>query len=192
MQEHKKLIDAMTDKNANIITERLVLRRFTLADASEVQRLAGDKLVAATTLNIPHPYENGMAEEWISTHLKEIEDGKLSNFAITLKNTGQLIGAVGLHINKRFNRAELGYWVGVPYWNKGYCTEAARAMIKHGLEDLKLHRIFATHFVGNDASGRVMQKTGMKYEGLLRQHVCKDGQYYDLIMYSILNSDEPL
>lgn len=179
----------MIDPKTKITTERLILRRFTLADAPDVQRLAGDKLIAATTLEIPHPYENGMAEQWISTHLKEIEEGKLSNFAITLKETGQLIGAIGLHINARFNRAELGYWVGVPYWNKGYCTEAARAVLKHGFEDLKLHRIFAHYFSNNPASGKVMEKIGMKYEGYLRQHACKDGQYFDLIMYAILKSD---
>lgn len=179
----------MPDPNTKIFTERLLLRRFTLADAPEVQRLAGDKLVAATTLNIPHPYENGMAEQWISTHLKEIEDGKLSNFAITLKDSGQLIGAIGLHINARFNRAELGYWIGVPHWNKGYCTEAAQAMIKHGFEDQKLHRIFAHYFSTNAASGKVMEKISMKYEGHLRQHVCKDGQYFDLVLYAILKTD---
>lgn len=179
----------MPDLNVTIITTRLLLRRFTPADAPEVQRLAGDKLIAATTLEIPHPYENGMAEQWISTHLKEIEEGKLSNFAITLKETGQLIGAMGLHINARFNRAELGYWVGMPYWNKGYCTEAARAVLKYGFEDLKLHRIFAHYFSNNPASGKVMEKIGMRYEGHLREHVCKGGQYYDLIMYAVLASE---
>ncbi len=179
----------MTNKSYNIETERLRLRRFNQADAPEVQRLAGDRLIAATTLNIPHPYEDGMAESWIETHLKEIDAGKLSNFAITLKDDGQLIGAIGLHINPRFNRAELGYWVGVPYWNKGYCTEAARAVVKHGFEDLKLHRIFAHHIVGNDASGRVMEKVGMSFEGHLKEHVCKDGQFLDLKLYAILAKD---
>ena len=179
----------MTNKIQNIETERLRLRRFNPVDAPEVKRLAGDKLIAATTLNIPHPYEDGMAESWIETHLKEIDAGKLSNFAITLKDENQLIGAIGLHINPRFNRAELGYWVGVPYWNKGYCTEAACAVVKHGFEDLKLHRIFAHHIVGNDASGRVMEKIGMNFEGHLKEHVCKDGQFFDLKLYAILAKD---
>jgi len=65
------------------------------------------------------PYEKGMAEEWISTHLPKFEAGELANFAIVLKETQELIGAIGLTINKRFKRAELGYWIGKPYWNKG-------------------------------------------------------------------------
>lgn len=172
-----------------IETERLILRRFNLSDAPEVQRLAGDPQIADTTLNIPHPYEDGMAEEWITNHLKQIEEGKLSNMAITLKDSGQLIGAIGLHINPKFNHAELGYWVGVPYWNKGYCTEAAKAMLKHGFEDLGLHRIFAHYFTTNPSSGKVMEKIGMKYEGLLRQHACKDDTFFDLKHYGILKSD---
>ena len=60
-----------------------------------------------------------MAEEWISTHLPKFEAGELANFAIVLKETQELIGAIGLTINKRFKRAELGYWIGKPYWNKG-------------------------------------------------------------------------
>lgn len=118
-------------------TERLILRPFTLDDASEVQKLAGDKDIASTTLLIPHPYGDGEAEKWIETHKPRFKEGKLVNFAITHKNDGYLIGAIGLNIAKQHESGELGYWVGKPYWNNGYCTESARAIIRFGFEELK-------------------------------------------------------
>ena len=83
-------------------------------------------------------------------------------------------------------RAELGYWIGKPYWGQGYCTEAARATLDFGFEQLGLNRIFAHHFARNPASGRVMQKIGMTREGRLRQHVKKWDAFEDLELYGIL------
>lgn len=142
-------------------TERLLLRRFTLEDAPRVQLLAGDKAIAETTLNIPHPYEDGMAEEWIGTHEEQRDAGKLENFALVQKGDNLLVGAIGLVIKREFESAELGYWVGRPYWGQGYCTEAARMILKYGFEQLGLNRIFAGHFTINPASGKVMKKIGM-------------------------------
>ena len=170
-------------------TERLRLRPFTLDDAPDVQRLAGAKEVASTTLNIPHPYEDGMAEKWIGTHQERYESGKLVNFAITNRSDGALIGGIGLVINQDHARAEMGYWIGVPYWNKGYCTEAARAVLKYGFEVLQLNRIHASYLTRNPASERVMQKIGMSYEGCHPQHMKKWGQFEDLSVYGILKKD---
>ena len=110
-------------------THRLVLRPFEQSDAQDVQRLAGDRAIADTTLNIPHPYEEGMAEQWISTHQVAFEAGESVHFAIVLRLSGELIGAMGLAIVSRFERAELGYWIGKPYWGCGYCTEAGQAWV---------------------------------------------------------------
>ena len=88
-------------------TDRLVLRPFALSDASEVQRLAGDEAVASTTSNVPHPYEDGMAEAWIGTHQGRFEKGELVNFAITLAEDGLLVGAIGLIIRADNDRAAL-------------------------------------------------------------------------------------
>ena len=82
-------------------TERLFLRSFNLSDAQEVQRLAGNRDIASTTLNIPHPYEDGMAEDWIGSHRQQFEKGEGVVFAITLLGSGQLIGAIGLVILKK-------------------------------------------------------------------------------------------
>ncbi len=170
-------------------TERLTLRPFEFSDAADVQRLAGDWAIADTTLNIPHPYQDGMAEEWISTHQPRYEAGELVNFAITLQETGDLIGATGLVISQRFQRAELGYWVGQPYWNQGYCTEAGCAVLEYAFTVLHLHRVHACHLARNIASGRVMQKLGMTCEGLARQHVKRWEAYEDLVLYGILRSE---
>ena len=179
----------MRKARPKIETERLLLRPFELSDGPRVKELAGDKAIANTTLNIPHPYEDGMAEEWISTHQPKFEAGELTNCAIVLKSTHKLIGAIGLTINKRFDRAELGYWVAKEYWNHGYCTEAAEAMLEYGFHKLDLHKITATHITRNPASGKVMEKIGMNKEGILREHVNKWDKYEDVVSYGILRKE---
>ena len=170
-------------------TSRLLLRPFTLADASDVLRLAGERALAATTLNIPHPYEAGMAEEWIGGHEAAFLEGSDVTFAITLRDSLELIGAIGLGIAAQHARAEIGYWISVPHWSHGYCTEAARAVVDYGFREPGMNRIFGMHFARNPASGRVMQKIGMTREGCLRQHILKWGAYEDVVEYGILRSE---
>lgn len=170
-------------------TPHLTLRPFTLADATDVQRLAGAREVASTTATIPHPYEDGMAETWINTHPGQLADGTGIVYAITLHGTGELCGAIGLGVKPEHERAELGYWIGVPYWGRGYCTEAAIALRDHGFRALGLHRILAVHLTRNPASGRVMQKIGMRHEGTFRQHQLKWGVFETLEYYAILRSE---
>lgn len=173
------------DLQPTIETARLVLRPFSPTDAPAVQQLAGAQEIAAATLNIPHPYEDGMAEAWISGHGQRWDRGEHAIFAVTQGDAG-LIGAIGLRIEAIHRRAELGYWIGVPYWGRGYATEAARAVIELGFGALGLHRIYATHLTRNQASGRVMQKVGMQWEGCRRQHVLKWDQFEDLAIYGVL------
>jgi ribosomal-protein-alanine N-acetyltransferase len=172
-----------------LVTTRLKLRPFELEDAVTVQRLAGAAEIADTTLNIPHPYHPGMAEAWILTHRQLFRAGVLANFAVTLKASGALIGAVGLRVERAHQSAELGYWVGHNYWNQGYCTEATRAILGYGFESLQLNRIHASHLTRNPASGRVMQKLGMQHEGTLRQHVRKWDRFEDVEKYGLLSSE---
>jgi RimJ/RimL family protein N-acetyltransferase len=176
-------------KRPTLNTERLVLRPFTLADAADVQRLAGDRAIASTTLNIPHPYEDGMAEEWIGTHQEEFEGGKSATFAIARAQDAALLGAISVAIRQQHRHAELGYWVGKPYWGNGYCTEAARAVLDYGFRVLDLNRIYARHLARNPASGRVMIKAGMQYEGCMRQHVLKWDVFEDVKFYGILRCE---
>lgn len=94
---------------------------------------------------------------------------------MTLAGYGKLVGAIGLGLQQDHDRAEMGYWIAVPHWNNGFTTEAARRVIDFGFEALTLERIFAQHFATNPASGRVMMKAGMHYEGSLRHHIKKNG-----------------
>ena len=172
-----------------LTSARLILRPFTLDDAERVTDLAGDKRVAATTTHIPHPYILKDAIDWISTHKLAYEKTGQLTLAVVLADDNLLIGAVGIIPGRGDDRAEIGYWIAVPYWNNGYCTEAARAIIEYGFEELRLNRIQARHFGNNPASGRVMQKCGMTFEGTLRQFFKKWGEYLDTDIYSILKDE---
>ena len=171
-----------------LTTARLVLRPFLPTDAPAVERLAGAFEVADTTLNIPHPYEAGMGVAWIRGHQDAWSRGLQATFAIAETALG-LVGAVGLRIEASHQRAELGYWVAVPYWGRGFATEAARAVVELGFGDLGRRRIYATHLTRNPASGRVMQKLGMSLEGTKRQHVLKWDRFEDLTMYGLLRDE---
>ena len=170
-------------------TDRLLLRPPATADLPDLQRLIGAWEIADTTLNIPHPYEDEMAEAWFKDQAKRYENGQGAHFCIFLRADQTLIGGISLIITTRHQRGDLGYWIGAPFWGQGYCTEAARATLAYGFETLGLHRIEAAHFTRNPASGRVMQKIGMVYEGCLRQRVRRWEQFEDVAMYSILKQD---
>ena len=115
-------------------------------------------------MNIPYPYENGMAEKWIGAHRRAWESKTGVVYAITLSDANQLVGAISLH-EIDTSQGELGYWIGEPYWGEGYCTEAARAFIDFLFENLRLSNIRAEHLTSNPASGKVMEKIGMRHVG---------------------------
>jgi RimJ/RimL family protein N-acetyltransferase len=83
----------------------------------------------------------------------------------------------------------MGYWIGAPYWNRGYATEAARAVLRFAFDTVGLHRIYATHFTRNPASGRVMEKTGMQREGVWREHLMRGERFEDAVVYGILREE---
>lgn len=179
-----------------LLTARLVLRPFRPDDAPDVRRLAGDVRVADTTSLIPHPYPEGAAERWIATHEPEFERGRGLVYAVTLaaarhenERPDALVGAMGLVIEPLHRRAELGYWIGVPFWGRGYATEAAERITRFALESLLLHRVEAVHFVRNPASGRVMRKIGMSHEGRLRGYMLKNGVFEDVDLYARVAGD---
>lgn len=172
-----------------IETDRLILRGFKLSDSKDVQRLAGHPKVAETTATIPHPYLDGIAEQWISNHNDWFNKGQSIDFAIELKETQQLIGNISLMINKTHHRAEVGYWIGVEYWNNGYCTEALKQVIQYGFQTRNLNKITSRHMHTNPSSGKVMLKAGLKQEGVLQQDHFKDNQFYDLVVYGLLKKN---
>ena len=172
-----------------LTTERLLLRPFKLADAPEVQRLAGDRAIADTTVAIPYPYPDGVAEDWISKHANWFAEGKQVTFAITRKLDDALIGAINLMEVSKAHQAELGYWIGKPYWSQGFCTEAASAVLRYAFTELGLIRVHSRHMGRNPASGRVMQKLSMKHEGCRRQHEKKWDKFEDVELYGILKHE---
>jgi len=167
-------------------TARLTLRPFELNDAPAVKELAGAYEVALNTLMIPHPYPDGKAEEWIGMHQDDFDNDRVVHFAI---DDGQLVGAMGLILKLEQNMAEIGYWIGVPFWNRGYASEAAAEVVRYGFEERGLNRIFAAHFARNPNSGRVLRKIGMQCEGTLRQHERKWDVYQDVVHYGILRDE---
>ncbi len=172
-----------------IETAKLRLRPFILKDSHRVQLLAGDEAIASGAINIPHPYLSGVAESWISSHENEFLNGNSLILAISLKDTGLLIGSIGLYINSKHQHAELGYWIGKDYWGEGYCSEAVSGIIKYAFEKLLLNKIFANFISRNQASGKVLIKNGFVKEGYLKKHVKYKNDFEDIECYSLLKID---
>ena len=170
-------------------TKRLFLRRPEFTDAADVQDYLQERQIAANTLHIPFPYPHGEAEAWVARTHVAYDAGEACSFAIVHKDEDRIIGAVALRLDLEHLRGELGYWIGKPYWNQGYASEAAQRLISYGFDVLGLNRIHATYFANNPASERVMQKIGMRYEGLMRQYYLKWGEFRDTGLYAITRSD---
>jgi RimJ/RimL family protein N-acetyltransferase len=171
-------------------TERLLIRSFNIADAPTVQKLAGDRVIADTTRIVPHPYLDGLAEEWIQSQQPPGPESTTIELAITLRQDTTLVGAISLvAINRQDSRAELGYWIGKPFWGKGYCTEAASEILRYAFETVRLNRVSARHLARNPASGRVLEKIGMSREGCLRQDNKKWDIFEDVVVHGILAAE---
>ena len=169
-----------------LTTNRLILRPFHLTDAATVQQLGGDYRVAEPTANMPHPYPDGAAEQWIGSLASSFESRTSIVYAITLVDSGALAGAVSmLNISTQHSRAGLGYWIGFPYWSQGICTEAALALIQYANRTFGVTRFDGRCLAKNQGSARVMEKTGFLYEGRLVQHVNHRGSYEDILIYGL-------
>eukprot|EP00461_Guttulinopsis_vulgaris_P001584 UN01584 len=118
-----------------------------------------------------------------------IKADTLTHFAVIDKQTGEFLGGVSFGITPKHQQAEVAWSIAEKHWGKGYCTEAAQALIDYGFTHKSLIKIFGRHFTNNPASGRVMMKIGMKHEGVLRSHVIKEGEAHDLYMYGILREE---
>jgi RimJ/RimL family protein N-acetyltransferase len=180
---------ALPAEQPSLTTPRLILRPFIADDAFDVERLAGAREIADTTLNIPHPYPHGGAAAWIALQEPGWREMTGAWFAIVVSETGKLVGAIGLMIKAEHRRAELGYWIAKDHWGLGYATEASRAIIDFGFGTLGLHCIHARHFVRNPASGRVLRKLGLRQEGIERDAVIKWDRHESIVLYSILEAE---
>ncbi len=174
-------------------TDRLLLRCLKPEDATQVHLLAGDREIADTTLTIPHPFEVEMAEQYVEGKISLYEGGKGVCFGVILPSGDNLVGVVSLKkIDQIHRNAELGYWIGKEYWNNGYATEAAVAVVNYGFGVLNLQRIYAHCLSRNPSSGKVLSKLDMTHEGKLRQHILKWNEFEDIDLYGILRSEHRL
>lgn len=164
----------------------VTLRPFVLDDAMRVSELANCEEIAGKLSSLPYPYHVDDAKRWIKLLEQSFEDKTHISYAITIKNTGELIGEVSLRIDWKAKRAQLGYWIGKDYWNKGYGYAAALGMVDFGFTYLNLHKIFAIHYSGNPASGRILRKIGMEHEGTLVDHVYVNGHYENVEHMAII------
>ena len=167
-----------------IKTERLVLRPYRPADVDDLYRNVQDKRIHAMTAALPHPYTKKNAVEWIAmnnatAHRKKKKD-RLA-FAVEYKK--EVVGSIGLH-KLEAHKAEIGYWLAPHAWGKGLMTEAVSAVTKYALGTLKLRRIYATAFVNNKASQRVLEKAGYRHEGLMKNSHLKNGRCVDATLYA--------
>lgn len=156
-------------------TERLVMRAPRLADAKTVSMLAADRRIAENTARIPHPYRLSDAENFITAANKA---GGECVYLMTLRDK-TVIGACGIsHLD---GTPEIGYWLGVEHWGKGYATEAVHALVDYAFTDLGHSGLNAGARVTNPASRRVLEKCGFQWTGvgLYRIHSIKSSAPID-------------
>ena len=170
-------------------TEDLLLRQPRMKDAKDIYAYASDGEVARYVLWEPHtsPAETRAS---VRALIHRARNGWPSSWVIVLRRSGLVIGTIGFVWFSAENRsAEMGYSLSREYWNRGYATQALRAVTREAFRSLPLNRIEAQHDVRNPASGRVMEKCGFRREGILRSRVLNKGEYVDVALYSLLRSD---
>ena len=169
-------------------TARLILSQPTVSDVEEVVFHANSTSeIAENTLTFPYPYREEHAHFWFKMAEEGFQKKEAFIFGIREKENLKLIGGIGLHLDVAHHKAEVGYWLGKSFWNKGYVSEALQRILQFGFEELHLNKIYASHFPHNPASGKVLQKNGFEFEGILKQEVLKNGKYLDLFRYALFN-----
>jgi RimJ/RimL family protein N-acetyltransferase len=168
----------------------LTLDALVAGDASSLALLAGDRAIADTTISVPHPLDAEVAREWLAALAQAVALGSAEHFAIREAAGAPLVGMVSVRsIDREHEEAELSFWIGRPFWGRGYATEAAGAAVDRAFDGLGLNRLVAHHMVRNPASGRVLAQLGFRQEGLLRERVKKWDVYEDVVLMALLRRD---
>lgn len=171
-------------------TARLVLRELRIGDAPAIAEGAGDRRVARYLVQVPSPYPIALARQWIAARREWWEEGRGFTLAIAERTAEDLaLGTISLRRYARDRRAELGYWLAASAWGRGFATEAAAAVIDFGFRELGLARIYAEVVTGNVGSIRVLEKLGMRREGVKRQHLRKGNRMHDVAFYGLLRDE---
>ncbi len=175
-----------------IVGKKVILRQLKKSDAVSIYHYAKDRAITKWTTHIPYPYPRGAALIFIRRSAQQIKAGKLVNYGITLKGTDEVIGLIGLNkikIDKEMQRAEIGYWLGKPFWGSGIMSEAVKLMLDLAFHNLKLHRVYAGVFQSNPASLRVLKKVGFIQEGLMREVRFRYGKWHTVVGMSMLKRE---
>ena len=171
-------------------TARLLLDALAEEDVPSLVTLAGDRAIADTTISVPHPLDAVVARQWLARLGRSMALDRARYFAVRELAHSELIGMVSLRgIDREHEEAELSFWIGRPFWRRGYATEAACAVVDHAFDVLGLNRLVAHHMVRNPSSGHVLGRLGFRQEGLLRERVKKWGVYEDVVLMSLLRRD---
>lgn len=170
-----------------ILDEQLCLRPFRISDAAQLVLHANNKKIA-DNLNdgFPFPYTEKNAFEFFESLRNDFPQKVL---AIALDD--QVIGAIGIFPQTKVQRlnAEIGYWVGEKYWGRGIATKAVKAMLNYTFANFNLIRIYARPFPDNNASKRVIEKSGFTFEARLKNGLCKNEEIFDELIYSFLKAN---
>jgi ribosomal-protein-alanine N-acetyltransferase len=154
-------------------TERLLLRPPEQRDAPAIVSGIGDWDVAKNLSKCPHPYREEYAHEFLARAVEGLAAGTDFNFAIERCDDDAYVGQIGLHLKN--GKFEIGYWLGKPYWGRGYASEAARRVALFGFKSLKAESIWAGWFHDNPASGHVLEKLGCRPDGQEPRHCVARG-----------------
>lgn len=160
------------------VNNEITLSQFNSDDKDFLVKYLNDIDIYKNTLKIPHPYTETDAEWWINFVEQDKKIFKrLNHFAIRNKNK-DVIGGIGFHLKYGLNslKDEIGYWLAKPYWNKGIMTEVVKKLIDLAFNVYNLKRLEAVIFIFNDASGRVLEKAGFHFEGVIKDFIEKDDQ----------------
>ena len=165
---------------------RINLRPLVAADAVSIHKYARHREICRYTF-LPYPYSRRHADEWVITSSERNRSGLDFNMGIELPETGEVIGMISLNNIDHFNRhAELGYWLGKPFWGHGYVSEAIGLIVAHGFRQIKLKRIYARVMHPNKTSAHLLEKCGFTYEGTLRRQIKRNGRYLDELRFGLL------
>lgn len=176
--------------NFEFETDRLYIREYKKADIDSIHSVVNQKKIYDTTYAIPYPYPKARVLWWIQFVENSNKNGTSYEYGIFNKKTGQYVGNVGLiNVALHHNRADITYFIDPDLWGKGYGTEAAKAMLYLGFNQLKLNRIGGICMDINTGSKKVMEKCGFTYEGTAKQEMLKDNIYHDICHYAILKQD---
>ena len=170
-------------------TPRLVLRTYRMSDALEVTRHLRSRAVTRYTY-MPHPYTVDDYFEFMRRIRSPKARANNIVFAIADKLSGKVIGAVGVHrIDLKNRSAEIGYWLGQPYWGKGIVVEAVNRIVEYLFRERKLQRVFARVWHPNTRSARVLEKAGFTLEGRLRRDIFRNHRWMDVLVFGLLRED---